>query len=41
MGAAAAWRLGGGAAAGSTPATREPALVRALLVGFTLLFLGQ
>jgi len=38
--AAAAGRMGGGTEAGSTRATREPRWVRALLIGFTLLFLG-
>ena len=40
MPAGAAWRMGGGADAGSTRATREPRLVRVLLIGFTFLFLG-
>ena len=40
MPAAAAGRMGGGAEAGSTRATREPRWMRALLIGFTLLFLG-
>ncbi len=40
MAAGAAWRMGGGAEAGSTRATREPRLVRVLLIGFTVIFLG-
>src|SRR5258706_9389940 len=40
MAGGTAWRLGGGSAAGSTRATREPLLVRLLLIGFTVLFLG-
>lgn len=40
MPAGAAFRLGGGAEAGSTPATREPFWMRALLIGFTVVFLG-
>ena len=40
MAGGAPLHLGGGAAAGSTRATREPLLVRALLIGFTVLFLG-
>ncbi|HET9768967.1 MAG TPA: hypothetical protein VFS60_19130, partial [Thermoanaerobaculia bacterium] len=40
MPAGAAWRMGGGAEAGSTHATREPLLVRVLLIGFTVVFLG-
>ena len=40
MPAGAAGRLGGAAAPGDTRATREPKLVRWLLIGFTVLFLG-
>ncbi len=40
MAAGAAWRLGGGAAAGSTRATNEPLAVRVVLIGCTVLFLG-
>ncbi|HEV8630956.1 MAG TPA: sulfate/thiosulfate ABC transporter permease CysW, partial [Thermoanaerobaculia bacterium] len=40
MAGGAPLHLGGGAPAGTTRATREPILVRGLLIGFTVLFLG-